>query len=120
MFVDQLPYVVFWEGARLGDARDLEQRGGRGDVGIEAAGRGGDEVNRHRGRRVLGGQLRGIGLDPVQQRLRRRAGVRSGRVGGVVRRRHRLAAVSRVGIRGGGRAAVEVGLGSEVLSDQRR
>ena len=34
--------------ARSGDARDLILGGGRADVGIEAAGRSGDQIHRHR------------------------------------------------------------------------
>ena len=44
---DELADAILGHVARLGDARHLEQRGLRRDVGIEAAGGGGDEVDRH-------------------------------------------------------------------------
>ena len=52
--LDELPDLVLRQAARLGDARHLEQRAGGRDVGIEAARRGGDQIDRDRRVRVLG------------------------------------------------------------------
>ena len=55
--------------ARLGHARHLEQGGGGGDVGVQTAGRSGDQIVRHRLAGIFGLQLGGVGGDAVLQLL---------------------------------------------------
>src|ERR1700704_4836560 len=47
VLVDDLAHAVLGQVAGLGDARDLEQGGLRRDVWVEAAARGGHEIDRH-------------------------------------------------------------------------
>ena len=55
--------------ACVGDARHLEEGGGRGDVGVEAAGRGGDQIDRDRRPWIVLGELGPVAFDPVDQGL---------------------------------------------------
>ena len=103
--VDEVSEGGFREVAGLGYARDLVVGGGRGNVGVEAAGGGGDEVYGDWGfRGVLGGGY--TGLDAVDEGLAGGGEVGAAGRGGVV-----------AGAGGGG-AAVEVGVAGEGLADE--
>ncbi len=104
--------------ACLRDARHLELGGSRRDIGVEAARRGGHEIDRDRSRRIFRLELFGIVLDPVDQRLASRPQVRSARIRRVVGRRDRLRRIVRVGIGGRRGAAAEVFVVAEVLAYQ--
>src|SRR5262245_97035 len=65
VLVDEAADLVLGEIARLGDAGDLEIGGLRGDVRVEAAARGGDEVDRHGRRSVLALELVDLALDAL-------------------------------------------------------
>ena len=94
---DELAHGVFGKAARLGHARHLEIGRGRRDVGIEAAGRGGDEIDRDRRVGIFGVQLRRIARHALDQRLGRRAEIRAAGIVGVDSR-----------LPGGRRTAVEI------------
>ena len=49
---DEAAEPVLRQAARLGDPGNLEQSGGGGNVGIKAAGRGGNEIDRNFGGRI--------------------------------------------------------------------
>src|SRR6185312_4216317 len=50
---DQIADALLRHVTRLGDSRHLEQRSLGRNVGVETAGRGGDEIDRHGLRRIL-------------------------------------------------------------------
>jgi len=77
---DQLAHRRFAQMPGFGDAGDLDQRRGRSDVGIEAAGRAGHQIHRHRHRRVFSVQRGGVALDAGDQRFRRRPIIRGRRI----------------------------------------
>src|SRR5947207_2041180 len=96
-------------GEGRGEVGEPQAPGGGGrSVGVEAARRGVDEIDRDRRRRVIRLVLFGIVLDPVDQGLAGRREVRAARVPSVVRRRDRLRRVVRVGTGGRRGTAVEV------------
>ena len=109
--IHQLGYLLNAQLARLSHPGHLPQRGGRSQVVIETARRGGDQFDRHPrvGVRVGGAQ----GLHALAHRFiqRRVAGgeVAAARGHGIIRR-----------LRGGRRAALEIACGGEVLANQRR
>ena len=94
--------------ARRRDPLDLQQRRCRGDVGVEAARRGGDQIGRDRRAGGFGLQLADILLHPVDQRLGRRCEVGAGGVGRVVGRGDGFRGVVRVGVGGRRGAGVEI------------
>ena len=52
IILDEAAELVLRQAARLGDPGNLEQSGGGGNVGIKAAGRGGNEIDRNFGGRI--------------------------------------------------------------------
>jgi hypothetical protein len=74
---DETAELVLWQATRLGDPRNLEQSGGRRDIGIEPARRGGDEIDRNLGGRIRHRQRRGLVLYPVDKPFRRWAIIRT-------------------------------------------
>jgi hypothetical protein len=86
---------------RLSDAGNLELGGGRGDVRVETAPRGRDEVNRD-GFVVLGLELLDIALDAVNKRLAGRPKVWSRWILRIIGRGYGLGGVVRVSISGRG------------------
>src|SRR3984893_17686448 len=116
---DELADAIFGQIARLGNTGHLEKGRLRRDVRIEAGGRGGDQVLRHRRVRIFLFQGVDVALYAVDQRLVRRPEIRAARIGGVVRRRHGLGRI--VGIGGGRRRrpAVKIFVAGERLTDQR-
>src|SRR5713101_115654 len=94
--------------AFTGDASHLELRACRGDVRIEAGGRGCDQVYRDVGIRALRLQRCDIGGDTVDQLLVRRGVVGAARVGGVI------------AVAGSRRPGVEVARAGKRLADDAR
>ena len=108
------------EAARLGDGGDLREGVRRRDVGIEPGGRGGHGVGGNRPRAAIAPPGLDRALHPVDQLLRGRPEVRTGRIGGVVGRVDRLGRVVRVRVGRRRRTRVEIAVGLEVLPDQGR
>ena len=107
--LDQCAHFGFRQAAHAGHAGRLVVGRGAADVRVQPAGRGGDQVHRHRRgvARVGGAQRRDARLHRVGQRRVRRPQVGAGGVGGVVGHR-----------RGRRRAAPEVLRVAEGLADQ--
>ena len=61
VLLHEVGYGCFGEMTLLGDARDLVQGGGGGDVGVKAGGGGGDEVDGDGGGSCLLGGDAGLG-----------------------------------------------------------
>src|SRR3984893_15319459 len=86
--LDPRPNLVLSESADLGDVRDLDQRSRLGDVGIDTAEVGGDQVDRHavwRYARVGLADGRDVTCDAGLERLVGGRVVAAGGVGRVVR-----------------------------------
>src|SRR6478609_6515424 len=69
MLIDELTDAILRPPARLGDARDLEQRPFRRNMGIEPASRGGNQVLRYGRARILRHEFLDIALDALNQCL---------------------------------------------------
>ena len=115
---DQLADAIFRHLPRLRHARHLEQRRLRRDIGIEAAARGGDEIDGDGAPGIFGLQLVDVFLDPVVQRLAGRAEVGAAGIGGIIGRRHGLGGIGRVRRRGRRGPAMEIFVVLEFLPDQ--
>src|ERR1035437_4119898 len=104
--LDELADLGFAEVAGLGDAGSLEGCGVRGDVGVEAGGRGGDQVDGDGLAGVLLGELVDGALDAIDEDLAGLSQVGAAGSGSVI---------ARASGRGPG---MEVTLGGEALGEQ--
>src|SRR6202035_3120752 len=69
--LDDAAEIILRQAARRGDPRNLEQGGGGRNIGIEAACRRGDEIDRNFGGGIGRRQRTGIVFHPLDESLRR-------------------------------------------------
>ena len=119
--LDEAAQPVLRQAARLGDPGNLEQSGGRRNVGIEPARRGGDEIDRNLGGRIRRRQQsRTSAAYPLDQRFRRRTIVRARRIARIIGRGHGFGRIIRIGVGRGGRPSMKIVIAREILPDQFR